>query len=137
MPKISVITINYNNKEGLEKTIESVVNQSLQDFEYIVIDGNSTDGSQEILEKYTAKISHAVSEPDTGIYNAMNKGIKAATGEYILFLNSGDEFYATQSLEKAAEHLTGEDIIYGNLDVHGESNSFIKEYNAPLSFHYF
>ncbi len=74
--KLSIITINYNNREGLRKTIESVVNQTCQDFEYIVIDGGSTDGSAEVIKEFEDKIDSWVSEPDKGIYNAMNKGIK-------------------------------------------------------------
>lgn len=92
MNKISVITVNYNNADGLEKTIRSVVEQSYPHFEYIVIDGNSTDGSVGIIEKYADKISYWVSEKDDGIFNAMNKGIRKATGHYCHFLNSGDFF---------------------------------------------
>lgn len=90
--KVSVITINYNNVLGLEKTILSVINQTYKDFEYIAIDGGSTDGSKKIIEKYADDINYWISEPDSGIYNAMNKGIKQAKGEYLLFLNSGDYF---------------------------------------------
>lgn len=90
---LTIITINLNNRDGLEKTIESVVNQTYRDFEYIVIDGASTDGSVDIIQHYADKISYWVSEPDTGIYNAMNKGIRVAQGEYLLFLNSGDWLY--------------------------------------------
>lgn len=99
MPLLSIITINRNNAQGLKKTIESVVKQTETDFndiEYIIIDGNSTDGSKDIIKEfagnpeYKDKITYWLSEPDTGIYNAMNKGIKKATGDYCLFLNSGD-----------------------------------------------
>ena len=85
--KLSVITINFNNRDGLRKTIESVVNQTYKDFEYIVIDGGSTDGSVDVIKEYTDRIDYWVSEPDKGIYNAMNKGIDVAQGEYCLFLN--------------------------------------------------
>lgn len=88
--KLSIITINRNNASALKKTIESVVSQTYNDFEYIVIDGASTDESVDVIESYADKISYWVSEPDTGIYNAMNKGIKRANGDYLLFLNSGD-----------------------------------------------
>ena len=87
-PLISVITINFNDRVGLERTFESVFNQTFQDFEYIVIDGGSNDGSKELIEQNTEKISYWISEPDKGIYNAMNKGISAAKGDYLLFLNS-------------------------------------------------
>ena len=78
MAKFSIITINYNNASGLKKTIESVMSQDYRDFEYIVIDGNSSDGSQDVLNNYRDRIAFALSESDSGIYNAMNKGILAA-----------------------------------------------------------
>ena len=90
MTKVSVITISYNNAEGLRRTIESVVAQNYSDYEYIIIDGGSTDNSLQIIESYASHISYWVSEPDKGVYNAMNKGIAQAKGEYLHFLNSGD-----------------------------------------------
>lgn len=90
MPKLSIITVNLNNAAGLRKTIESVISQTYTDFECLIIDGGSTDGSVEIINEYDEKITYWVSEPDKGIYNAMNKGILQAKGEYCLFLNSGD-----------------------------------------------
>ena len=78
--KYSIITVNYNNREGLRRTIESVVSQTFRDFEFIVIDGGSTDGSADVLREYDSKITYWVSEKDAGIYNAMNKGIRKATG---------------------------------------------------------
>ncbi len=83
--KISVITVNYNDKAGLERTLESVVNQTWKDFEFVVIDGGSNDGSKELIEKYSDAIDYWVSEPDKGVYNAMNKGIRAANGEFVIF----------------------------------------------------
>lgn len=100
MTKISIITINYNDKIGLSKTINSVLNQSWQKFEFIVIDGGSNDGGLEVIEQFKDKIDYWVSEPDKGVYNAMNKGIKVAKGEYLIFMNSGDTFYDDQVLEK-------------------------------------
>ena len=97
-PLISIITINFNDKIGLQRTFDSVFAQDFNDFEYIVIDGGSNDGSKELIEENTDKISYWISEPDKGIYNAMNKGIKVANGEYLLFLNSGDKFYNKKSL---------------------------------------
>ncbi|RRQ47191.1 glycosyltransferase family 2 protein [Chryseobacterium sp. SC28] len=111
---ISVITINFNNQFGLEETIKSVVNQSYKDFEFIVIDGGSNDGSKEILETYSEQINYWVSEPDNGIYNAMNKGIAKASGDYLIFMNSGDRFSSPEILEKIAPHFGNEDIVYGN-----------------------
>lgn len=90
MCKLSIITINYNSYEGLKKTVESVIGQSYKEFEYIIIDGGSTDGSAEYIIKERDNFDYWVSETDNGIYSAMNKGILKATGEYLLFLNSGD-----------------------------------------------
>ena len=104
--KISVITINYNNAMGLEKTINSVIQQTYSDYEYIIIDGNSTDGSKEIFNAYKEKYSiKGVSEPDSGLYNAMNKGIDMAQGDYCIFMNSGDCFYDTDVLKNVAPYL--------------------------------
>lgn len=88
--KLTIITINYNNQDGLKRTLESVATQNSKDFEYIVIDGGSTDGSVEVLKKYSECITNWISEPDKGIYNAMNKGVRLAHGQYVLFVNSGD-----------------------------------------------
>jgi glycosyltransferase involved in cell wall biosynthesis len=111
--KLSIITINYNNKKGLLKTIESIVNQTFNDFEFIIIDGGSTDGSLEIIKEFSNKIDYSVSEPDRGIYNAMNKGIIVATGEYCNFMNSGDCFYDGNILEKVFKNKTLADILIG------------------------
>ncbi|WP_309608872.1 glycosyltransferase family 2 protein [Flavobacterium sp.] len=139
MPKVSIITINYNDQKGLVKTIESVINQTHLDFEYIIIDGNSSDGSKEIIQKYKNKITYSISEPDSGIYNAMNKGIKVAKGDYLLFLNSGDQFIDEKVIEKIIPQLNNEiSIYYGNLVY--SSNGIPKMLNIPpseLSFSYF
>ena len=113
--KLSIITINLNNRDGLQKTVESVLAQTWRDFEYIVIDGGSTDGSADYLARQSSELTYWVSEKDRGIYQAMNKGIEKATGEYLLFLNSGDYLAGNGILEKVQTQLTGEGIIYGNL----------------------
>lgn len=113
-PLISVITVAYNNRFGLEETIKSVINQTFKNFEFIIIDGNSTDGSKELLESYSSQINFWISEPDKGIYNAMNKGIANAKGEYLIFMNSGDRFSSSEILESIAPHFNNEDIVYGN-----------------------
>jgi glycosyltransferase involved in cell wall biosynthesis len=115
MARISVITINFNNKEGLQKTMASVFAQNFTDVEYIVIDGGSTDGSRECIEQQAEKLFYWVSEKDKGVYNAMNKGIAKATGEYTIFLNSGDFFKQEDSLELLIEKSKGEDIVFGDL----------------------
>ncbi len=127
--KLSIITINYNNLIGLQKTIESVTDQTWQEFEYIVIDGGSTDGSATYLESQTNKITYWVSESDKGIYNAMNKGIAKATGEYLLFLNSGDHLYQESVLEKNKHHLETYDLITFDLKVIGDNMQ--KSINFP------
>ena len=108
---LSVITINYNNREGLKRTVDSVVDQTFRDFEWIVIDGGSTDGSKELIEQYADHFAYWVSEPDKGIYNAMNKGILAAKGEYLFFLNSGDWLKNKDSLQFAISTSFKEDVI--------------------------
>lgn len=113
--KLSIITINFNNRDGLRKTIESVVNQTWQEFEYIIIDGGSTDGSVEVIKEYADRIDYWVSEPDKGIYHAMNKGIDQAKGEYCLFMNSGDRVYQPTTLEEVYPQLNGTDIISGKM----------------------
>lgn len=111
--KFSIITINFNNCEGLEMTIQSVLGQSFKDYQYIIIDGGSTDGSVNIIKKYADKIDYWVSEPDKGVYNAMNKGILQANGDYLNFMNSGDMFHSLSVLDDIAEISTTEDIITG------------------------
>ncbi|WP_316632868.1 glycosyltransferase family 2 protein [uncultured Flavobacterium sp.] len=112
---LSIITINYNNDKGLESTIQSVISQTYQDFEYLIIDGGSTDESVVYIESQSNKIDYWVSEPDNGIYSAMNKGIAKANGEYLLFLNSGDTLNGSNALKKFIEHQDFQgDIIYGD-----------------------
>ncbi len=113
--KLTIITVNLNNLEGLKRTVSSVLSQSWRDFEYFVIDGASTDGSAEYLESTSKDLSWWVSEKDQGLYDAMNKGIERAKGEYLLFLNSGDYLVNERVLEQAKRELTGEGIIYGDL----------------------
>ena len=112
--KLSIITINLNNREWLELTVKSVVNQSTQDFEYIIIDGGSTDGSDELIRKYSNNIDFWVSEPDKGIYNAMNKGIQKANGEFCIFINSGDQLYDNEVIAQVLPLLNDKDFYTGN-----------------------
>lgn len=112
--KLSIITVNYNDKVGLEKTIESVVCQTYTDYEYIIIDGGSTDGSYDVIKQYEEHISYWVSERDKGIYNAMNKAIDVAKGEYCIFMNAGDTFCSSATLSDVFDSNYSEDIICGN-----------------------
>ena len=111
---LSIITINYNNVQGLSRTIESVLAQTWKDYEWIIIDGGSTDGSKELIEKYQDHFSFWCSEKDGGIYNAMNKGIGHANGEYTIYLNSADIFYSETTLEETFSVKRTADILYGD-----------------------
>lgn len=138
MPKISIITINYNNAEGLAATIKSVLSQTLVNFEYIVVDGDSNDGSKEVIEENKSSISHWLSKPDSGVYQAMNRGIELATGDYVLFLNSGDTFRDPQVLWKANEKIKGDiEIYYGDLMFIHKGKELLREYPKKLEFDYF
>jgi len=114
-PSLSIITINFNNRVGLQKTIESVVCQRFTYYEWIVIDGGSTDGSIELIEQYAEHFSFWVSETDKGIYNAMNKGIEKAKGDYLLFLNSGDSLCDEGVIEDFYKLNPNSDIVSGNI----------------------
>ena len=118
--KLSIITINRNNAAGLEMTLQSVASQTFKEFEYIVVDGASTDGSVEVIKQYEPQFAHLkwVSEPDAGIYNAMNKGIHMASGEYIQILNSADGLASeevTERMLRALEETGYPSILYGNM----------------------
>lgn len=116
--KLSIITINFNNEKGLKKTLDSVACQIWCDFEHIIVDGASSDGSVQFISNYCEQVAnrypiHWISEPDKGIYNAMNKGIRMALGEYCLFLNSGDWLIDEQVLDKVFALEFNEDVVYG------------------------
>lgn len=136
--KLSIITINYNNEIGLEKTILSVISQTYQDFEYIIIDGKSTDGSTALIEKYQSRISYWKSESDSGVYNAMNKGIAVAKGDFLLFLNSGDLFYDSNVLDTVLPNLNSStSIFYGDaVFVKGTTEKLVK-FPKKLNFSFF
>ena len=111
--KLSVITINKNNLQGLKRTIPSVINQCSKEFEYIVIDGASDDGSKEYIESISG-ITKFVSEPDSGIYNAMNKGVRMASGDYVIFMNSGDAFHSDMVVSMVLPILGEKDLYVGH-----------------------
>ena len=115
-PVLSIITVNFNNNLGLQETLRSIQSQSFTDYEHIIIDANSTDGSAETIAKYAAETPHLsywVSEPDKGVYDGMNKGIAHAKGEYIFFLNSGDFLFDGNVLDSIP--FDGTNYICGNL----------------------
>ncbi|SKB67055.1 Glycosyltransferase involved in cell wall bisynthesis [Sphingobacterium nematocida] len=134
--KISIITIVYNNVRDIEYTISSVLNQSYPDIEYIVIDGASTDGTLDIINRYKDRINTIVSEKDAGIYDAMNKGLALATGDYVLFLNSGDELYDNDTIRCIVEKGKGADIIYGETKLVDEQRHIIadRRHRTPDKF---
>ena len=135
-PKFSVITVTYNAGKVLEDTIQSVVFQTYRNVEYIIVDGNSKDNTLEIVDKYRDRISQVISEPDKGLYDAMNKGIQLATGDYLCFLNAGDEFHDNETLQKMVHTLKGKelpDVIYGETAIVNEEGHFLhmRRLSAP------
>jgi len=116
-PRVTVVTVVRNAELVIERTIRSVIDQSYEQIEYIVVDGDSTDGTCQIIKRFEARISTFVSEPDKGIYDAMNKGIRLATGDWILFLNAGDEIYSNTTIEEVFSQETFSDyhVLYGDL----------------------
>ncbi|MEZ4874053.1 MAG: glycosyltransferase family 2 protein [Flavobacteriaceae bacterium] len=138
MPKFSIITVNFNDAAGLKKTIESVIGQRFTDYEYLVIDGASTDGSLEVIRAYEPQLTFWLSEKDKGVYEAMNKGLKHAQGTYVLFLNSGDYFVDENVLLQVSPKMKEtKDIYYGNLLFHSKKGPFLREYPEKLTFSYF
>lgn len=115
MKKITIVTVTYNCSKILNETIESCINQDYDNLEYIIIDGASTDGTLDIIKRYSEKINFILSEPDKGIYDAMNKGIEHATGEWIFFLNAGDKFFSDKTLSNIFQDIDYDcDAILGN-----------------------
>jgi len=113
---VSVITVVRNDKNNIEKTINSVLAQTYKDIEFIVLDGASSDGTRDVIEKHSSQISYWKSEPDKGVYDAMNKGIKASTGDFVIFMNSGDTFHTDDAIEKMLlEEVESNTIVYGNV----------------------
>jgi len=136
--KLSIITVCYNDKNGLIKTIKSVKEQAFKDYEYIIVDGGSTDGSYEVIRQNLDHVSSWVSEKDKGIYNAMNKGIGMSSGKFFLFLNSGDILSSNNILRTVFSQSHDEDIIYGNLiRKKGNKKYRITKYPEKLTLYHF
>lgn len=114
-PKISVVTVCFNSINIIEDTLNSVLTQDYPNLEYVVIDGQSSDGTVEILKKYQAQLGVFLSEPDSGVYDGMNKGIRHSSGEYLLFMNAGDIFYSDSALKELVEKSSA-DVIYGDFN---------------------
>lgn len=123
-PLISIITVVFNDVHHIESTIRSVIEQTYDQIEYLIVDGSSTDGTMDIVSKYKKDIDMIVSEPDNGIYDAMNKGLQRATGDYVLFLNSADRLYETDTFERIFSK-PGADIYYGETAYYDENDRFL------------
>jgi len=134
-PKLSVITVVYNNVRDIERTMLSVLNQTYLNIEYIIVDGRSTDGTLDIIKKYRDKIK-LISEKDEGIYDAMNKGLATATGDYVLFMNSGDEIYAPDTIANVFAAANDADIYYGETEMIDERGQSLgqRRHKAPEKF---
>jgi glycosyltransferase involved in cell wall biosynthesis len=132
-PVLSVITVVYNNVRDIERTILSVLTQTYPNIEYIIVDGASTDGTLKIINRYRNVIAKIFSEKDKGIYDAMNKGLSAMTGDYVLFMNSGDEFYNNYTVEKVFASAPNADIYYGETEMVNEAGESLgrRRHQAP------
>ena len=140
-PKFSIITVTYNAGKVLEDTIQSVVFQTYRNVEYIIVDGGSTDNTLDVVHKYQERISKVISEPDKGLYDAMNKGIRMATGDYLCFLNAGDELHENETLQKIVYTLKGKelpDVIYGETAIVDEEGHFLhmRRLSTPEHLHW-
>ena len=140
-PKFSIITVTYNAGKVLEDTIQSVVFQTYRNVEYIIVDGGSTDNTLDVVHKYQERICKVISEPDKGLYDAMNKGIRMATGDYLCFLNAGDELHENETLQKIVFTLKGKelpDVIYGETAIVDEEGHFLhmRRLSTPEHLHW-
>ncbi|MEN0053207.1 MAG: glycosyltransferase family 2 protein [Mucilaginibacter sp.] len=135
-PKLTVITIVYNNVRDIERTMLSVLGQTYANIEYIIIDGLSNDGTLEVINKYGDRISKIISEKDKGIYDAMNKGLAIATGDYIIFMNSGDEFYDAGTVAAVFAAANDADIYYGETEMIDDAGQSLgqRRHKAPAKF---
>lgn len=128
-PKFSIITVTYNAEAVLEDTIQSVISQTYHHVEYIIVDGASKDGTLSIIDRYKDRITRIVSEPDKGLYDAMNKGIRLATGDYLCFLNAGDSFHEDDTLQQMVHSISGSelpDVLYGETALVDKEGHFIR-----------
>jgi glycosyltransferase involved in cell wall biosynthesis len=135
-PRLSVITIVYNNVRDIERTMLSVLNQTYNNIEYIIVDGLSTDGTLQVIEQYKGRVSKIISEKDKGIYDAMNKGLALATGDYVIFMNSGDEFYDNQTVAAVFAATDDADIYYGETEMIADNGESLgqRRHKAPTKF---
>lgn len=132
MKDFCIITVCFNDKIGLEKTIQSVLTQTYTNFDFLIIDGNSNDGTKDVIEKYKEYFTFWVSEPDNGIYNAMNKGVRHCNGKYILFLNAGDVFHSENVLQDVSVQLDNKDVVSGYALKNGQEILNLHEKNILM-----
>jgi len=129
-PTFSIITVTYNAADTLETTIQSVISQTYHHVEYLIIDGASKDGTLQIINRYRDRIKKVISEPDKGLYDAMNKGLTLATGDYVCFLNAGDEFHEDDTLEKMVHSIRElpslPDVLYGETQIVNKQGHFVR-----------
>ncbi|RQP11154.1 MAG: glycosyltransferase [Parapedobacter sp.] len=137
-PTLTVITVVYNNVRDIERTIGSVIHQTYPYIEYLIIDGGSTDGTVDVIKRYADRIAHWISEPDKGIYDAMNKGLARATGDYVLFMNSGDEIYAPDTVTEVFASAPDADIYYGETELYNEDGQSLglRRHAIPEQFNW-
>jgi len=135
-PILSVITIVYNNARDIERTMLSVLGQTYQGIEYIVVDGLSNDGTLDLIKKYETRIAKFTSEKDEGIYDAMNKGLALATGDYVIFMNSGDEFFDVDTVSAVFDSADDADIYYGETEMINDAGQSLgqRRHKAPKQF---
>ena len=136
-PKLTIITVTYNAERFLEPTIKSIAAQTYPNIEYVIVDGGSKDGTVDIIKKYPQVVTNYISEPDNGLYDAMNKGIKKATGDYLLFLNSDGYLYEQETLKKMAKSSVNANIIYGDIIFKGDQTEEERIYPDELDFDFF
>jgi len=136
-PKISIITVNFNNLEGLQNTRQSILSQTFKNWEWIVIDGGSTDGDKDYIIEHKSEMAYWCSEPDEGPYNAMNKGIEKCNGEYIIFMNSGDTFYDSDTLNNVFSQPQEADVLYGDwIELFKDKHTNLKKAPHTFSIHF-
>ncbi len=129
-PLISVVTVSYNAVSTIEQTILSVINQTYPNIEYVIIDGESTDGTVDVIKKYTDRITYWVSEPDKGIYDAMNKGMGISTGDFLIFIGADDLFYTTDVIKNIVAKIKEMNVIYyGNVIFKGVGKKYLGKFN--------
>ncbi|RYE13895.1 MAG: glycosyltransferase, partial [Sphingobacteriales bacterium] len=135
-PTLTVITVVYNNVQDIERTMLSVLSQTYKAIEYIIIDGVSTDGTLNVIKKYEDRVSKVISEKDKGIYDAMNKGLALVTGDYVIFMNSGDEFYSVDTVEAVFAASPDADIYYGETEMVNSKGESLgqRRHKTPANF---